>query len=170
MRSAPAHFPGVCDNTSMFAVLLALLVQSSTILSGELVAPNGMSVPGTARVVLLPSEYAQIFNAEAQRRIDNYWEQYKPTFAVRKEDFSQALAAAYKDALDAATNRLSSEGKINSSSLVKTASNGHFEFRVPPGEYRIVATGNIGGTTYVWTEPVQLKAGQVSVLMKQYVP
>jgi hypothetical protein len=154
----------------MFAVLFSLVVQSTSMLNGDLIAPKGASAPGSAQVVLLPSEYAQMFSAEAQKRIDNYWEQYKPQFAVRKEDFSQAYAAAYRDALDTVMNRMSAEGKVNTASLVRTASGGHFEFRVPPGEYKIVATGNIGGTTYVWTEAVQLKAGQVFVQMKQYVP
>src|SRR4051794_23718773 len=100
----------------MFALVLAIAMQSSSVLSGDLVPPKGASVPGTAQVVLLPPEYAQMFNAEAQRRIDDYWEAYKSQFAARKEDFSQAFAAAYKFALETVMGRLP-----NSSNWTRTA-------------------------------------------------
>src|ERR1043165_8306305 len=122
----------------MLPVLLALLLQSSTI-SGALISPQGNAVPESAQVVMLPSEYAQLFNAEAQRRIDRYWEYYKPNFAEHKESFSQIFALAYREALDTVMSRMQSDGK-NSGGVTRSATAGRFEFRgVPPGDYKIVA-------------------------------
>ncbi len=160
----------LCDNTGMFGVFLALLVQTSTI-SGTLVAPDGSAAPGSAQVVLLPSEYAQMFNAEAQRRIDRYWEVYKPEFAEHKETFSQVFALAYKDALEAVLSQMRRDGKVDSGSLIRTATSGHFEFRgVSPGDYKIIATGSIQSTSYVWTEALHMAAGPLFIQMKTRVP
>jgi hypothetical protein len=154
----------------MLPVLLALLVQSSTI-SGTLVSPPGSSTPQSVQVVLLPSEYANMFNAEAQRRIDRYWDTYKPEFAERKETFSRAFAAAYLEAIDIVMSRMRSDGKTNSGSLIRTATGGQFEFRgVPAGDYKIVAMGSIQAVNYVWTESLQVTSGTIFLQMKNRVP
>ena len=154
----------------MLSVLLALLVQSSTI-TGSLVPPEGKAAPSSAQVVLLPSEYAQMFNAEAQRRIDNYWEEYKPEFAEHKESFSQAFALAYREAIEVVVSRMERDSKIHSGNLIKTAPGGRFEFGgLAPGDYKIIATGSIQGKDYVWTESVQLTATPLLLQMKHVVP
>ena len=154
----------------MLPVLLALLVQSSTI-SGTLISPQGSAAPGSAQVVLLPSEYAQMFNAEAQLRVDQYWNSYKPEFAARKEVFSQAFALAYREALDIVLSRIRINGKVDSGSLIRSATAGRFEFRgVPPGDYKIIATGSIQDTTYVWTEAFRVASGPIFLQMKTRVP
>jgi hypothetical protein len=154
----------------MLPVLIALLLQTASI-SGEVVAPKGMAAPGSAQVVLLPEEYAQMFNAEAQKRIDDYWDIYKPQFVQRKEDFTIAYANAYREALDLITLRMQAQGKVNTTNIIRNAQAGRFEFRgLQPGLYKLIATSNIGGTVYVWTESVNLKSTSVVVLMKQYVP
>ena len=156
----------------MLPVLLALLLQSttstaSTTISGTLLPPQGLPAPDSAQVVLLPSEYAQMFNAEAQRRIDEYWETYKREFAANKELFFKVPPVAYREALDRVIPRI----KANPSSLIKTAAGGRFEFRgVPPGEYKIVAIGSIRNTDYVWTESVNVTTAPVSIVMKSHVP
>ena len=154
----------------MLPVLLALLVQSSTI-NGSLVSPQGAVAPTSAQVVLLPNEYAQMFNAEAQKRIDNYWEAYKPEFAEHKESFSQAFALAYRDALDVVLSRMRRDSKVDSGGLVRSAAGGHFEFRgVPPGDYKIVATGSIQSVVYVWTEALHMASAPILIQMKTRVP
>jgi hypothetical protein len=154
----------------MLPMLLALLLQSSTI-SGTLLSPPGSSAPQSAQVVLLPSDYANLFNAEAQRRIDRYWDTYKPEFAERKETFSRAFAAAYMEAIDIVVSRMRSDGKTNGASLIRTATGGQFEFRgVPPGDYKIVATGSVQAVNYVWTESVQITSGTMFLQMKNRVP
>jgi hypothetical protein len=154
----------------MLPVLLALLMQSFTI-SGTLVSPQGSPAAGSAQVVLLPSEYAQMFNAEAQRRVDNYWNSYKREFAEKKESFSLAFAVAYQEALEVVLARMRISGKVDSGSLIRSASSGRFEFRgVPPGEYKIVATGSIQSTTYVWTESLHVTSAPIFLQMKTRVP
>jgi hypothetical protein len=153
----------------MLSVLLALLVQSSTI-SGTLISPQGSATPESAQVVLLPGTYALMFNAEAQRRIDQYWNIYKPEFAEHKESFSQAFALAYREALETVLARMRGDGKDNSS-LIRTATAGRFEFRgVPPGDYKIVATGPVQSITYVWTESLRVTAAPIFIQMKTRVP
>jgi len=153
----------------MLPVLFALLVQSTTI-SGTLVSPPGSAAVVSAQVVLLPSEYAQIFNAEAQLRIDQYWSIYKPEFAEKKVPFSKAFALAYEEALEIALSRMRG-GKVDSGSLIRSASGGNFEFRgVPPGDYKIVATTTIQGTTYLWTEALHVTSTPIFVQMKTRVP
>ena len=154
----------------MLPVLLALLVQSS-IISGSLISPQGSAAPEPAQVVLLPPDYALMFNADAQRRIDRYWEVYKSEFAEHKETFTQALALAYREALDAVLSRIRSDGKVDSGNLIRTATAGRFEFRgVPPGDYRIVATGSIQSITYVWTESLHVTPAPIFIQMKTRVP
>jgi hypothetical protein len=154
----------------MLPVLLALLVQSSTI-SGALISPQGSATPASAQVVLLPSEYAQMFNAEAQLRVDQYWNSYKREFAEKKESFSLAFAAAYQEALEIVLARMRNSGKVDSGSLIRSASGGRFEFRgVPPGDYKIVATGSVQSTTYVWTESLRVTSAPIFLQMKTRVP
>jgi hypothetical protein len=154
----------------MLTVLLALLVQSSTI-SGSLVSPQGSAAPATAQVVLLPSEYAQMFNAEAQLRLDQYWSSYKREFAENKEQFSRAFAVAYQEALELVVARMRNSGKADVGSLIRSAPGGRFEFRgVPHGDYKIVATSTIQGTTYVWTEALQVTPAPIFLQMKNRVP
>jgi len=154
----------------MLSAFLALLIQSATI-TGSLAAPEGMAPPASAQVVLLPSQYANVFNAEAQRRIDNYWEIYKPQFAEQKELFRQVFPVSYRDALDTTLLRMRRDSKVDSGSLIRTVTAGHFEFRgVPPGDYKIVASGSIQNKDYFWTEALHVGTAPIFLQMKNRVP
>ena len=154
----------------MSAVLMALLLQSTSI-SGSLEMPPGMTPPPTAQVVLLPVDYARIFNAEAQQRLDNYWEDFKPEFARQKELFLQVMPLAYGAALEITLFRMRSDSKLNISNLIKNAPGGRFEFRgVAPGEYKLVATASILGKNYVWTEALQVESTPLVIQMHTRVP
>jgi hypothetical protein len=154
----------------MSVVILALLLQSTSI-AGDLAIPRGMSPPPSAQVVLLPLEYEKVFNAEVQRRLDDYWENFKPAFARQKELFFQVMPEAYKAGLDVAVARMRRDPKVNSASLIKNAPLGQFEFRgIAPGEYKLVATGSIGGMDYVWTETLQVQSSPIFVQLKNRVP
>jgi hypothetical protein len=154
----------------MSAVVFALLLQSTSI-SGGLEVPQGVTPPATAQVALLPLEYAKVFNAEVQIRLDNYWEDYKPAFARQKELFFQVMPRAYKSGLDATLARMRRDSKIDSANLIRNVARGQFEFRgVPPGEYKLVATASIGGNDYVWTETLQVASTPIFIQMKNRVP
>ena len=153
----------------MFAALVLLFLQGANI-TGSLVAPVGGAI-GTAQVVLLPDEYAQVFNAEAQQRIDRYWETYKPEFAQRKELFLQVSPMAFRDALEVTMLRMRRDTKIDTGKYIRMFSGGQFEFRgVPPGDYKLVATATIGGVSHVWTESIQAGNQTLFLQIKNRVP
>ena len=156
----------------MLATLATILIllQAATV-TGNLAVPDKSGPVGAAQVVLMPEEYAQAFNAEAQRRIDNYWEAYKQDFARNKDLFALVPPLAYKDALDNIVFRMRRDSKVDLSKFILSASGGHFEFRgVPEGTYKIVATASLGGKEYVWTESIEVKALPLFVQMKNRVP
>lgn len=153
----------------MFAALLVLALQSTTI-SGSLFLPAEAGPIGTAQVVALPEEYAQAFNAEAQQRIDRYWETYKPEFAQRKELFSQITPLAYRDALDAVMLRMRRDSKLDPAQLIRSGQGGRFELRLPAGDYKLVATATVGGVQYVWTESIRASGSSLFLQMKNRVP
>lgn len=156
----------------MSALMLALLLQSTSI-AGGLEVPSGMAPPATARVVLLPFEYAEIFNAQTQIRLDNYWETFRDSGVARrqKELFIQFMPIAYSSSLENVISQMRRDSKINLSNFIKTAPQGQFEFRgVPPGEYKLVATASLKGQDYVWTETLQVESAPLFIQMKTHVP
>jgi hypothetical protein len=156
----------------MSALVLALLLQSTSI-AGGLEAPNGMAPPATARVVLLPLEYARLFNAQTQIRLDNYWEDFRNSGMARRqrELFIQFMPIAYSSSLENVVSQMRRDSKIRVADLIKTAPNGQFEFRgVPPGEYKLVATASLRGQDYVWTETLQVASAPLFIQMKTHVP
>lgn len=156
----------------MSAFMLALLLQSTSI-AGGLEIPSGMAPPATARVVLLPLEYAKLFNAQTQIRLDNYWEDFKNSGMARrqKELFIQFMPIAYSSSIETVVSQMRRDSKINLASLIRTAPQGQFEFRgVPPGEYKLVATASLRGQDYVWTETVQVESAPLFIQMKTHVP
>ena len=156
----------------MTAALFAILLQSASI-SGSLVPPQGMAPPSTAQAVLLPVQYANLFNAEAQERIDSYWEAFKNAGMAQrqKEQFTQFMAYAYSTALESVISQMRRDGKVSTANLVKNAPQGQFEFRgVPQGEYKLVVTANLRGTDYVWTETLQVESAPIVLLMKNRLP
>lgn len=155
----------------MFAVMLALFLQSTSI-QGTLQVPPGSPSPPTARVVLLPLEYAKLFNALAQRRIDDYWEVFKAAGMARrnKELFIEYLPVAYSTVLEDVVSEMRRDG-INTANLIKTAPQGNFDFsNVAPGEYKIVATAVLRGEDQVWTETVQVASSRLVIQLKYRVP
>ena len=156
----------------MFAVMLTLILQSTTI-KGSVEVPRGMAAPSAARVVLLPLEYAKIFNAEVQIRLDNYWEAFKASGLAKtdREQFIQFMPIAYGSALENAVAQMRRDSKINLSNLIRTAPQGQFEFNnISPGEYKLVATASLRGLDYVWTETIQVQSTPLSLQMKTRVP
>jgi hypothetical protein len=154
----------------MSAAVLSLVLRAVTVTGGLVMPPGGGSV-GVAQVVLLPREYALAFNAEAQQRIDRYWEIYKPEFVQRKELFLQVAPMAYKDALDAVVLRLRRERGTDASRWIQSAPGGQFEFRgVPAGEYKLVAIAVLGGAQHVWTESLVVGATPLFLSLKNRVP
>jgi hypothetical protein len=156
----------------MSALALVIFLQSASI-TGSVAVPQGMAPPATVRAVLLPLEYAKLFNAEAQERIDNYWEAFKNAGMAQrqKEQFTQYMAFAYGNALETAVSQMRRDSKVDCNNLIKNSSSGQFEFRgVRYGEYKLVIIGNLRGTDYVWTETLQVDSASIVLLVKNRVP
>jgi len=155
----------------MSAVLLALLLQSAASITGSLAIPDGMPPPTTAQVVLLPARYATIFDAEVQRRLDDYWERYKGQFARQKELFYQVTPIAHREALESVLYQMQRDSRVNCATLIKSARGGQFEFRgVAPGSYKLIALASIRDMQYVWTEAVDVDKAAIFILMKNRNP
>ena len=126
-----------------------------------------------ARAILLPLPYANLFNAEAQERIDNYWEAFKNAGMAQrqKEQFTQFMVYAYGTALENVVSQMQRDGKVNTAALMKNAPLGQFDFRgVPLGEYKLIVTANVKGTDYVWTETLQVESAPIVLILKNRLP
>ena len=172
-RTGTRFNEGACATIrNMWVAMIAMLMQSTSI-SGSIALPPGAAPPPVARAVLLPFEYANLFNAQAQIRLDNYWEDFKASGMAqrRKELFIQFMPLAYSSALEVALSQMRRDTKINAANLIRTAAQGEFEFRgVPPGEYKLIVTANLKGTDHVWMETLQVESAPVVVHIKNRVP
>jgi hypothetical protein len=160
----------------MFALLLVmqLAVQqpATTSVIGSLVPPDNVKLSKPARVVLLPENYASLWSSEAQKRIDSYWEEYKPMFAQKKELFLRISSQAQREALDVVLERMRRDNRINLSELVhQSTATGQFEFKnLKAGNYRILATLAVAETDYIWSEPVGIEGGVNFIQLKNHTP
>ena len=147
--------------------MLALFLQSTSI-QGTLQVTPGSASPSSARVVLLPLEYAKLFNALTQRRLDNYWAVFLDSGMARRnrELFIDYIPVAYSTVLEDVVSEMRRDG-LNTAGLIKTAPQGNFEFsNVTPGEYKIVATAVLRGEDHVWTETVQVASSRLVIQLK----
>src|SRR5688572_15855612 len=154
-------------------ILSLLLVQQSALIIGSTQPPTGMTISRPIQVVLLPSQYASLWNSEVQQRLDSYWEQYKPTFAERKELFLKISVLAQKEALDLVVARMQRNSQLNIANLIiQSEPDGKFEFkRVPVGDYKIVAAGTLDKVEIMWSEALEIKSpGPVLIHLKTHVP
>jgi hypothetical protein len=121
-------------------------------LTGELI-PSAKTPPVTrpVKVVLLTETYTNLFDGEALRRTDEYWERFKPAFIEQKELFYTISQLAQTEAIEYVLSRMRQDGFDFSRMSRDTSADGRFEFRnLPLGEYKIVAYGAAGGSEFVW--------------------
>jgi hypothetical protein len=157
-----------------FLLLAAISLQTPASTKPELgIVAGSISPPGESKVVLLSPQYATLWVSDVQKRLDTYWERYKPAFAQRKEFFFEVSTMAHRDALDYIVSRMQRDGRIDVSNFIHTTnSDGKFEFKdVPLGEYKIVAISKVGAEETLWQESVDV-TGSVPqfVRLKKIVP
>src|SRR3989440_6204923 len=80
-------------------LIAALLVlgqkpQETGIVMGIVVPPVSQQISPPVQVILLPAQYRDLWNSDLQKRLDVYWEHYKPAFARRKEFFFEVSKQA----------------------------------------------------------------------------
>jgi len=134
--------------------------QETGIVAGVVLPPPSQQFSGPVQVVLLPAEYRDLWNSELQKRLDVYWENYKPVFARRKEFFFEVSQQAHKETTNYVLMRMRRDSSSNFSNYLKDASpDGRFEFRnVPYGEYKILAVGTIGNQDVIWEDSLEVRS------------
>lgn len=148
----------------MFALVLSVILslvqaaQTGTVV-GIVKLPNGAKPVQAARVALLPPKYTEVWNKQVQQRLDNYWEVFKPEFAVNKEHFMDFYRIAHVEAFRSAVSTMRRELGDGSSKLIKDASpTGQFEFRgIPFGTYQILVQATSNGEDIVWARTIEVQ-------------
>ena len=142
------------------AVLLApQKPQTTGIIAGTVVLPEEQTATGPVQVVLLSPRYTDLWDSELQKRLDAYWERYKPAFAQNKEYFLEISRIAYKEAIDFIVTRMRRDAANNVSEYVHEASSdGKFEFRnIPFGDYKILAVVTTQTQDVIWQDSVAVR-------------
>ena len=145
----------------VLSAVLAVLQGSQTgAVVGTVKLPNGAKPSQAAHAVLLPPKYIEVWNRQVQQRLDNYWEAFKPEFAVHKERFMDFYRMAHVESLRFVVSTMRRELGDESSKLVKDASpTGQFEFRgVPFGSYQLLVQTVNGGAEIVWSQAVEVQS------------
>lgn len=113
---------------------------------------------GPVQVILLSSEYTNLWNGDVQRRLDVYWERYKPAFAVQKEFFFEVSRMAHREATEYVLGRLRRDTAA-SEYLKQATPEGRFEFKnIPFGEYKILALGKVGDRETIWQQSIDVRS------------
>jgi len=145
----------------------------SGIIVGEVNPPAGLTVSEPLQIALLSPQYADIWNSDVQRRLDTYWERYKPAFAQKKEYFTEISQRAYLDSIQFVVNRMRRDLREKFAAFVQTTSKeGRFEFKdVPFGEYKVVAWGRVGTQQFIWQESTDVNSSVPQFLeLKTRIP
>jgi hypothetical protein len=128
------------------------------IIAGTIARPAQGSVSQSVQVILLSPQYADLWNTDVQKRLDVYWERYKPAFAAQKELFFEVSRMAQKEATDFIVTRMRRDASV-SDYLKQASPEGKFEFKnLPFGEYKILALGKIGDEETIWQESVDVRS------------
>ena len=129
------------------------------IIAGTVVLPEQQTAAGPVEVILLSPRYTDLWNTEVQKRLDVYWERYKPAFAQNKEYFLEISRMAQKEAIDFIVTRMRRDAANSVSEYVHEASpDGKFEFKnIPFGDYKILAVGATQNEDVIWQDSVGVR-------------
>jgi len=129
-------------------------------ITGIVVTAPQQQISQPVQVILLSPRYTNLWDTEVQRRLDFYWERFKPTFRTRKEYFIEFSKQAHRDATNYIVSRMRRDRSGNAPDyLQETSAGGTFEFRnVPFGEYKVLAVGKIAGQDAMWQEFVDVRS------------
>src|SRR5215467_12146312 len=140
-------------------LLLGQNPQPTGVIAGAVVAQQQKKVIQPVQVILLSSRYANLWNSDVQKRLDVYWETYKPAFAAKKDSFLEASKQAHRDATNYIVRRMRQDPNSNAADYLKeTSAEGTFEFKnVPFDEYKVLAIGKIGNEDIIWQQSVEVR-------------
>jgi len=155
------------------ALLVAQKPESTSLITGTVVLPPLQKPSRPVQVILLSSQYMNLWNSDVQKRLDVYWETYKPAFASQKDFFFEISKQAHREATNYVLTRMRRDASSNLADYLKeTSPDGTFEFKnVPFGEYKVLAIGRIGDQDVMWQEFVDVRSSVPQfVEMKKRVP
>jgi hypothetical protein len=155
------------------ALLVAQKPESTSLITGTVVLPPLQKPSRPVQVILLSSQYMNLWNSDVQKRLDVYWETYKPAFASQKDFFFEISKQAHREATNYVLTRMRRDPSSNLADYLKeTSPDGTFEFKnVPFGEYKVLAIGRIGDQDVMWQEFVDVRSALPQfVEMKKRVP
>jgi hypothetical protein len=148
--------------TLLIAALLALpqQLEPTAIITGAVIPPPQQEIAKPVQVILLSSRYTNIWNSDVQKRLDVYWEIYKPALKSRKDLFFEVSRQAHWEATNYVLMRMRGDASNNISDyLQETSADGKFEFKnVPFGEYKVLAVGKLGEQDVMWQEFVDVRS------------
>jgi hypothetical protein len=135
-----------------FLLIATLSLQASpadkgATLTGSLAPTVGLAVSTKVQVILFPPPYAAAWDADAQRRVDDYWETYRLAFIREKELFIGVSRVAHHEATELIMSQMGRDSRIRMADNVRDITlDGKFEFKnLTLGGYKIVALGQQGG-------------------------
>ena len=149
----------------MFAIVLSIFLSllqathTGTIV-GVVKSPDTLKPAQAARIALLPPKYTELWNKQMQTRLDNYWEMFKPEFAVNKEHFTDFVRAAQLESFRSVTSSMRRDlGEAASKLLKESSATGQFEFTgIPFGTYQLLVQATVNGRDVIWSKPVDVQS------------
>ena len=155
------------------ALLVGQKPEGTSLITGTVVLPPLQQPSRPVQVILLSSQYMNLWNSDVQKRLDVYWEIYKPAFASNKDFFFEISKQAHREATNYVLTRMRRDSSGNLADYLKeTSPEGTFEFKnVPFGEYKVLAIGRIGDQDVMWQEFVDVRSSVPQfVEMKKRIP
>ncbi len=127
-------------------------------IAGHVELPEDAAIVDPLQVVLMDPGWVDIWNGDVQKRLDVYWERYRPAFATNKDFFDQVANMARRDAVIFVFSRMQRDLGVRFKDLVREVSaEGRFEFAdVPYGQYKVIVLARQNGTNLMWAETVEI--------------
>jgi hypothetical protein len=151
----------------MAFLLSAMIALPTGTIKGSLAPPNNVKIAKPIQVVVFSGNYVNLYLAEVQMRVDNYWEEFRRLFIQDKEAFIHFRERAQAQAMESTIVRMRFDDPNNIAKFVHNTTDNTFEFHaVPQGECKIVALVTIGGEDFIWSDTVILKDETGLVVLK----
>jgi len=161
---------------SVLTAVLFLLFQKPVetgIIAGAVALPTGEHVGKPLQILLLTPEYTNLWNSDLQKRLDSYWERYKPAFAQNKEFFLEVSRMAQRESFNYIATRVRRDSpEIVAQYVKETSADGKFEFKdIPFGQYKILALGKIDNKDLIFEDNLELTSAIPQFIeLKQHLP
>src|SRR5436190_9910365 len=121
-------------------ILSTVLALTTGTIKGIIAPPSNVKIPRTIQVVVFSGDYVNLYLAEVQKRVDNYWEGNRELFIQDKEAFVHFRERAQAQAMESTLDRMRFDDPNNIAKFVHNTTNNTFEFHaVPLGECKVVA-------------------------------